>query len=112
MNSTKSEQMAKVLTLQIDGNPLTELIESCIARMLTNVNLQSETKEYVSQKVLAQRLGLSVPTVIEYRKKGIIPGVSIGNKWKFEVSEVWQSLRTHQEKQAQQIAPIKRNGRP
>jgi excisionase family DNA binding protein len=111
MNSTKSEVVAKVLTLQIDENPLTTLIESCIGKYLSNRQTETPAKEYVSQKELCQRLGLSTPTVIDLRKKGIIQGVQIGNKWRFEVSEVWQALRSHQNQQAQKFSPIKTNGR-
>lgn len=110
MNPKQSEAMAKVLTLQIDENPLTALIESCISRHIATLRTEQAPKEYVSQKELCQRIGLSAPTVIDLRKKGVISGVQIGNKWRFEVSEVWQSLRDHQAKQAQQFAPIKKNG--
>lgn len=112
MNPNHSEQAAKVLTLHIDGNPLTELIETSIARMLTNLYIKTNSKEYVSQKELAQKIGLSIPTVIDLRKRGIIPGVNIGNKWRFEVSEVWESLKAHQQRQNERFSPIKRNGRP
>ena len=103
--------MPKVLTLQIDENPLAALIESCIRKYFSNRQTESTPKEYVSQQELCQRIGLSTPTVIDLRKKGIIQGVQICNKWKFEVSEVWEALRNHQIKQDQQFAPIKKNGR-
>jgi hypothetical protein len=79
--------------------------------MLVNVSVKGDVKEIVSQKELANRIGFSVPKVIDLRNKGIIQGVNIGNKWKFEVSEVWEQLRKYQEEQSKQFTHIKRNGR-
>jgi excisionase family DNA binding protein len=101
------------INLAVPVSGLEEWIQSRINEAIQQAGkVEAQLKEYVSQKELCQRLGLSTPTVIALRKKGIIEGVCIGNKWRFEVSEVWKSLRTHQEKQAKQFTPIKRNGRP
>lgn len=80
-------------TLNIDG--LAEFI-------IWRVKLAAEAAmplpkklEFVSQKELGIRLGISPPTVIGLRKKGIIHGVQIGNKWRFEIGEVWSALKQH-----------------
>lgn len=99
------------ISLTIDGNLLSELIEACISSNFEKINYQPESKEFVSQKELAQRIGLSVPKIIQMKKAGIIPGVCIGNKWKFEVSEVWEALKAYQNNQVQAIQNGKKNGR-
>ncbi|MEY3444537.1 MAG: Helix-turn-helix domain [Bacteroidota bacterium] len=110
MNPKQSEVVAKVLTLQIDENPLANLIESCIRRYFEERPIPPSKKEYLSQDDTAKRFDISVPKFIELRKQGIVRGVQIGNKWRFEVSEVWEALQRHQEKQVEQFE-AKRNGR-
>lgn len=107
-----SKENTITLALPIAG--LEQWIQARINEAITEAtNSEAQPqKDYVSQKELCQRLSLSAPTVIALRKKGIIQGVQIGNKWRFEVSEVWQSLREYQDQQAKPYAPIKRNGRP
>ena len=108
MNSKNS-----TINLAVPVSGLEEWIQHRITEAIKEANNTDTTpKEYVSQKELGTRLGFSPPTVIALRKKGIIRGVQIGNKWRFEVSEVWEQLRSHKEKQAEKYAPIKRNGRP
>ncbi len=101
MPTKKTEHTAKVLTLQIEENPLTELIETIISKYLNTLTKPDHQKpsEILSQKDLAGRLDLSVPTVIGLRKKNIIQGVLVGNKWKFDFSEVWEALKAQKANQ-------------
>lgn len=71
----------KSITLALPVSGLEEWIQSRITEAIEEAtNKGIRPKEYVSQKELAQRIGLSIPTVIDLRKKGIIAGVNIGNK--------------------------------
>jgi hypothetical protein len=107
MNSKNS-----TINLAVPVSGLEEWIQSRITEAIKEAtNTDKQAKKYVSQKELGTHLGFSPPTVIALRKKGIIRGVLVGNKWRYEVSEVWEQLRSHQEKQAEKFAPIKRNGR-
>lgn len=100
------------INLAVPVSGLEEWIQSRITEAIKEAtNTDTQPKAYVSQKELGTILGISPPTVIALRKKGIIQGVQIGNKWRFEVSEVWQALRSHQNQQAQKLSPIKTNGR-
>lgn len=100
------------INIAIPVSGLEEWIQCRITEAIQQVGkVEANPKEFVSQQELCQRIGLSTPTVIELRKKGIIHGVQIGNKWRFEVSEVWEALRNHQTKQDKPFAPVKRNGR-
>jgi excisionase family DNA binding protein len=106
------ESKSSTINIAVPVTSLEDWIQSRIDQALEKfVKVDAPPKEYVSQKELCQRIGLSAPTVIDLRKKGVISGVHIGNKWRFEVSEVWEQLRDHQARQAAKFTPIKRNGR-
>lgn len=88
------------ITIQFPATGLENFIREQVSQAIqSTAKADTPAREFCSQKELSARIGLSVPTVMDLRKKGIIPGVLIGNKWRFEVSEVWQALRDHQAKQ-------------
>ncbi len=105
------ESKNNTIQIAVPVTGLEEWIQGRINQALEQATkADAQPKEYVSQKELCKRIGLSTPTVIALRKKGIIFGVNVGNKWRFEVSEVWQSLRDHQARQTASFATIKKNG--
>jgi hypothetical protein len=94
-------------TISLSG--LRESINNLVSEAFREAgNAKNQPKEYISQTELGKRLRLSTPTLIGLRKKGIIQGVNIGNKWRYELSEVWEQLKAHQAKTEAQFKPIPR----
>ena len=79
--------------LLTDQETIANLIITQISEALNKLNGEPQDKQFFSQQELAEVLGLSVPTLIKLRKDGKISGVSIGNKWRYELSEVWEQLK-------------------
>lgn len=83
-----------LLITAVDQDGIKQLFKESIAEALAEIGTKTpQDLQFVSQQELAKILGLCVPTVIEMRKKGRIPAVQVGNKWKYEVGEVWEALR-------------------
>ena len=52
----------------------------------------------VNQKELCAFLGLSEPTVIRWRKKGVIPSMKIGSAIRYDVNKVIEALEVRDKK--------------
>lgn len=82
------------ISFEIPAQGLADFIQSKISEALMEARRSAAPMpDFVSQKELSGRIGLSVPTIIKLRKEGKIAGVLVGNKWRYEVSEVWRALR-------------------
>lgn len=95
-----AQQIALLLT-HLNPEGVKKLIHEGISEALGKINQQRPQElRFLSQQGLARELGLSVPTIIQMRKAGKIHGVQIGNKWRYELNEVWADLRNKEEKGA------------
>jgi excisionase family DNA binding protein len=93
-NNNFTPNPSGLFQITVDQDALKNLIHAITSAALAETETQQpQEPQFVSQQDLAKVLKLSVPTVIEMRKKGRIPAVQIGNKWRYEVSEVWEALR-------------------
>ncbi len=52
--------------------------------------------EYISRKTTAQILGISLPTLNDYTKKGLVPSYRIGSRIRYKKEEVFSSLNQRQ----------------
>jgi excisionase family DNA binding protein len=83
----------------IDPDGIKQLIQDVIAEGLAKLEIPRPIEpRFVNQHQLAKILGKSVPTITRMRKDGRIPFARIGNKLMFEVNEVWEALKTTENK--------------
>lgn len=59
-------------------NELTAIVE----------NLQRNNQQLLTQKEAAKQLGITEPTIISYRKKGIITPIFTGKKFRYPITEI------------------------
>ncbi len=52
-----------------------------------------------TRKEVAKLFGVSLPTVIDYEKKGIIKGYRIGNRIRYKHSEIMEALTNNKTRQ-------------
>lgn len=52
--------------------------------------------EYISRKETSQILGVSLPTLNDYTKKGLVPSYRIGSRIRYKKEEVFNSLNQRQ----------------
>ena len=83
--------------------PLTEfesIQKKWIAEVLQeNQSPPKEEEELITRKETAQLLGISLPTLNEYSKDGIIPAYRIGSRVRYKKNEVLEALVSFQKYQ-------------
>ena len=72
-----------------------ETLSNQITDLQKTVGTPSEST-LLPRKAVAKLLGVSLVTLHEYSKKGIIPTYRIGNKVLFKQSEVFEALKLRQ----------------
>ena len=72
------------------------IIESSVRKVLLENNTMPEKPkselEYITRKETAQILGISLPTLNEWSKKGILPSYRIASRVRYKKDEILGSL--------------------
>jgi excisionase family DNA binding protein len=62
---------------------------------MLNVSSQPQLtspEEFITREITARKLGISLPTLHEYTKAGLLPAYRIGSRVRYKVSEIEASL--------------------
>lgn len=79
-------------------NQLKSLVLQCVREAMEETTAQSRFEqaganpEIIDTKELLLRLGLSEPTVIRYRQKGVIPFLQVGSAIRYDYQKVLDAL--------------------
>jgi excisionase family DNA binding protein len=86
--------MQNVILSQIPINELTEIISETIKKELQNLSPENEpTTEFITRKQTAELLGISLVTLHDWTKKGIIKGYRINTRIRYKKSEVLEAVK-------------------
>ena len=79
----------------VSKEDLTSTISSLIKEELKDLNpvKQKEEKEYITRKEVAKLLGISLPTLNDWSKKGVIPSYRIQSRVRYIKAEVLECLK-------------------
>ncbi len=87
--------MEKILLSPITLDELATVIKLTVQREYESI-FKSQTplpdNEYITRKETSQILGISLPTLNEYTKRGLIPSFRIGSRVRYKKDEVLKSL--------------------
>lgn len=85
----------KILLEPISVIDLHNLIQKSIQECLAEIPKKqpSQQSEYLSRKEVSKFLKISLPTLLEYTKKGILIGYRIGGRVLYKQDEVKGSLK-------------------
>jgi excisionase family DNA binding protein len=82
--------------------PLSELatvIQTTVQREFERIH-NSQTpqpeNEYITRKETCQILGISLPTLNDYSKRGLLPSYRIGSRIRYKKEEVFNSINERQ----------------
>lgn len=88
--------MENLILSSIPLNELTHVIQLTVQREFEKINNSQNPpppdNELISRKETSQILGISLPTLNEYTKRGIIPSYRIGSCVRYKKEEVLKSL--------------------
>lgn len=87
--------MENFLMSSIPLNELITVISETVKIEFERQNGLSTTQpdnEYITRKETAQILGISLPTLNEYTKRGLVPSFRIGSQIRYKKDEVLKSV--------------------
>lgn len=77
---------------QISRDELKQIIVDVFQTLITPPPAQVEN-DFITRKETAKRLGLSLPTLNEYSKTGVIPSYRIGSRVRYKSNEIEDCLQ-------------------
>lgn len=93
-NIIYSEEASKIL-LVVNAKDLRDLLDGAIAWGMKTIKERDEPSYYTREEML-QLLHVSDPTLLEYRKKGLIPDpVKVDGRVLYDKAEVREALKKH-----------------
>lgn len=91
--------MNEILLNGISFDQLQESIKTIVSAELKNAVSELTTKreiepELITRKETAEILGVSLPTLHEWTKKGVLPAKRIGSRIRYERTAVYDALKS------------------
>ena len=91
--------MNEILLNGISFDQLQESIKTIVSAELKNAVSELSTKreiepELITRKETAEILGVSLPTLHEWTKKGVLPAKRIGSRIRYERTAVYDALKS------------------
>jgi predicted DNA-binding transcriptional regulator AlpA len=87
--------MEKILLSPITLDELATVIKLTVQKeyeLIFNSKPPQPDNEYISRKETSQILGISLPTLNDYSKRGLLPSYRIGSRILYKKEEVFKSL--------------------
>lgn len=91
--------MEKFLLSPISLDELATVIKLTVQKeyeLIFNSKTYQPDNEYISRKETSQILGISLPTLNDYTKRGLVPSYRIGSRIRYKREEVFNSLNQRQ----------------
>lgn len=87
--------MAKIVLNNFDLSDIKKIMEEVIEEKLIKINPteKKESSSLLSRKETAQFLCISLPTLHDWTKNGIVKGYRIGNRVLYKREEIKESLK-------------------
>lgn len=87
-----SQQLFSSLPLEQLTTELTEAVFNKVAPLIHSVNKPKQETELLTRKEAAKLLGVSLPTILDWTKKGKITGYRIASRIRYKRHELETSL--------------------
>ena len=91
--------MEKIMLSPITIDELATVIQMTVKREFETIHNSQKPEpnnDYLSRKETCQILGISLPTLNDYTKKGLVPSYRIGARIRYKKEEVLNSLSHRQ----------------
>jgi excisionase family DNA binding protein len=83
--------MSSIILEQIDRNELKQIIAD-VFQSFNKPVITTVENEFITREATAKRLGISLPTLNEYSKTGIIISYRLGSRVRYKSTEVEAAL--------------------
>lgn len=90
----------QIIMTAIPVDDLTELIAKAVRVEMSKLysTTEPEAVKLITEKELCGYLGISLPTAIRYRVKGMIPFIQIGSSIRYDVNAVVKALTVNEKR--------------
>ncbi|MBK9477330.1 MAG: helix-turn-helix domain-containing protein [Bacteroidetes bacterium] len=91
--------MEKIMLSPITIDELATVIQMTVKREFETINNSQKPEpdnDYLSRKETCKILGISLPTLNDYTKRGLVPSYRIGARIRYKKEEVLKSLSYRQ----------------
>ena len=78
--------------IQLTGGDLSHLIENAVKNAMAEQLEPKQADELITRQQAADLIGVTLPTLHTYTRRGIIPTYRIGRNVRFKKSEIIESL--------------------
>lgn len=91
---TLNHNMENVLLIPITIEKFKEIITETVKTELDNYFAKGEPPaEYITRKEAAKLLDISLPTLLDWTKQGIVPGYRIASRIRYKRSDIDKALK-------------------
>ena len=95
--SSRLSLMTKVMLSTLELSDIKKVVEEALENKLKNLNQpEKESLKLLSRKDTAELLCISLPTLHDWTKTGIVKAHRIGNRILYKLDEVTQALKSIQ----------------
>ncbi len=87
----------QIITTSYEPDEFQKLIADCVSRTVkievaSILSIPKSAKEILTRQETAELLDISLPTLHDYTKKGFIIAFKLGNKVRYKISDINDSL--------------------
>jgi excisionase family DNA binding protein len=84
--------MESLILNNITVTELRNLISEAVAQQVKHLNPPAKDPELLTRSQVAKILGISLPTLNDWTKRGIIPALRIASRVRYKKEDVYQAL--------------------
>ena len=81
------------LIQNVSAEELTENIRTIIREELSTLNLKNPAPRYLSRLEVAELLKISLPTLNEYTRTGVIKGCRVGSRVLYDEAQIREAVK-------------------
>jgi excisionase family DNA binding protein len=82
-----------IILSNVTPDQLFNTLRGIVREELTNLNPPKTEKKYFTRKEVSEQLHISLPTILNYTKRGILKGSRIGSRILYSENEIQQAVK-------------------
>ena len=84
--------MESTILVNVSVSELTQIIADAVADQVKHLTPPTKDPELLTRAEVAKILGISLPTLNDWTKRGIIPALRIGSRIRYKKPDVYKAL--------------------
>lgn len=85
--------MESTILQNVSVDELRNLISEAVAEKVKHLSPPQTEPEFITRAQVVEILGISLPTLNDWTKRGVIPALRIGSRVRYKKQDVYQALK-------------------